>query len=392
MSHRRCISKRRDHPLHFESLERRDLLATLVDVDLDGDMDAVFEYAWYENDNASFLKHPYSADTPQKFLLADVTADETLDFIGGKGEWIDGTSSAATPWGPIKSADLPHWLIDFDDDGWLDLIARQGGTLLISQGNGEGFEDIVRKYVPRATISIPSEFDGNHVIDAVYVQRTSGAACPDLCDTVFMKPNLKPNERVELLVIEDGSTIRHLEVLDHDVDGDRDLIVETDNGWHTLLNQDGILVDAGFTPSQAERLIWNDLDQDGDFEAIEFFVDNRIRWSYTAGRGGRTGSVETGPVNFAASGRHGAITAESIIDVGDIDGDGVMDFMANEIARTAPIWISGKDLSLRLPLVPVRPGDSNGDGAFDSSDLIMVFEAGEYEDGIANNSDFSEGD
>ncbi|MBM99303.1 MAG: hypothetical protein CMJ77_09265 [Planctomycetaceae bacterium] len=392
MSKRRCNRKRRGRSQHFEFLERRDLLTTLVDVDLDGDLDAVFEYAWYENDDASFWKHPYSADTPQKFLLADVTADETLDFIGGKGEWIDGTSSTASPWGPIRSADLPHWLIDYDDDGWLDLIARQGGTLFVSQGNGEGFDGVNRKSIPTETISIPSEFDGNQMIDAVYVHRTSGANCPDLCDTVSMRPNLRQNERIELLVIKDGATVRHLEILDYDIDGDRDVIVETNKGWHTLLNQDGMLIESGFTASQAERITWSDLDQDGDFEAVEFLADNRIRWNYTEGHGGRTGSIETGPVNFSASDRHGLITAESIIDIGDIDGDGMIDFIVNEIARTAPIWISGNNLSLQLPSVPIRPGDSNGDDAFDSTDLIMVFEAGEYEDGVPNNSDFSEGD
>lgn len=37
-------------------------------------------------------------------------------------------------------------------------------------------------------------------------------------------------------------------------------------------------------------------------------------------------------------------------------------------------------------------GDSNGDGVFDSEDLVEVFQVGEYEDGIANNSDWVEGD
>jgi hypothetical protein len=37
-------------------------------------------------------------------------------------------------------------------------------------------------------------------------------------------------------------------------------------------------------------------------------------------------------------------------------------------------------------------GDSNGDGIFNSSDLIVVFTAGEYEDAIAGNSTFEEGD
>jgi hypothetical protein len=37
-------------------------------------------------------------------------------------------------------------------------------------------------------------------------------------------------------------------------------------------------------------------------------------------------------------------------------------------------------------------GDVNGDGLFNSSDLIALFQAGEYEDGIAHNSTYVEGD
>jgi hypothetical protein len=38
------------------------------------------------------------------------------------------------------------------------------------------------------------------------------------------------------------------------------------------------------------------------------------------------------------------------------------------------------------------PGDVNGDRAFDSSDLVTVFQAGKYEDGVAHNAVFAEGD
>jgi hypothetical protein len=40
----------------------------------------------------------------------------------------------------------------------------------------------------------------------------------------------------------------------------------------------------------------------------------------------------------------------------------------------------------------LKIGDSNGDGIFNSSDLIVVFQAGEYEDGVPQNSTFEEGD
>ena len=38
------------------------------------------------------------------------------------------------------------------------------------------------------------------------------------------------------------------------------------------------------------------------------------------------------------------------------------------------------------------PGDANRDGQFNSDDLVLVFQAAEYEDGIVGNSDWSEGD
>ena len=37
-------------------------------------------------------------------------------------------------------------------------------------------------------------------------------------------------------------------------------------------------------------------------------------------------------------------------------------------------------------------GDSNLDGVFDSSDLVLVFAAGQYDDGVAANSGWEEGD
>jgi hypothetical protein len=38
------------------------------------------------------------------------------------------------------------------------------------------------------------------------------------------------------------------------------------------------------------------------------------------------------------------------------------------------------------------PGDSNHDGKFNSADLVLIFQAGEYEDGIPGNSTWEEGD
>ncbi|MEZ6115763.1 MAG: hypothetical protein R3C28_04215 [Pirellulaceae bacterium] len=45
-----------------------------------------------------------------------------------------------------------------------------------------------------------------------------------------------------------------------------------------------------------------------------------------------------------------------------------------------------------LDLYQAAPGDSNGDGIFNSADLVNIFQTGEFEDDIANNSDWTEGD
>lgn len=48
--------------------------------------------------------------------------------------------------------------------------------------------------------------------------------------------------------------------------------------------------------------------------------------------------------------------------------------------------VSFANVDLRLP------GDATGDGAFDSADLVQVFQRGKYEDGISSNAIFLDGD
>ena len=42
--------------------------------------------------------------------------------------------------------------------------------------------------------------------------------------------------------------------------------------------------------------------------------------------------------------------------------------------------------------IAIPYGDANRDGVFDSSDLVQVFQRGEYEDDVLDNSDWSDGD
>ena len=92
----------------------------------------------------------------------------------------------------------------------------------------------------------------------------------------------------------------------------------------------------------------------------------------------------------------------------DFDGDGQMD--APDIDLLAAAIRSGKaeasahDLSgdglvdaadyrfLVETLMQTHFGDANLDGTFNSSDLVLIFQGGKYEDGIEDNATWAEGD
>lgn len=80
------------------------------------------------------------------------------------------------------------------------------------------------------------------------------------------------------------------------------------------------------------------------------------------------------------------------------DGNGTSLVVFNESATTdrwsmLDHWRASSVMGGSPGLSETRiPGDSNGDGRFDSSDLVFVFTIGEYEDGEAQNSTFEEGD
>ncbi|MCA9216345.1 MAG: dockerin type I repeat-containing protein, partial [Planctomycetales bacterium] len=102
-------------------------------------------------------------------------------------------------------------------------------------------------------------------------------------------------------------------------------------------------------------------------------------------------------------------TLNSILDpgLGDLDGNGTVDAMDIDLlssyvqrGTTSDEYDLNSDgdvdeLDRQLLVTTLANavfGDSNLDGQFNSSDLVTVFAAGEYEDGIARNSTWAEGD
>ena len=69
------------------------------------------------------------------------------------------------------------------------------------------------------------------------------------------------------------------------------------------------------------------------------------------------------------------------VDAADLDGDGDLDVLSASSRDGKVAWHEQR-------LV----GDVNDDGAFNSADLVLVLQTGEYEDNIPRNSTFDEGD
>jgi hypothetical protein len=65
----------------------------------------------------------------------------------------------------------------------------------------------------------------------------------------------------------------------------------------------------------------------------------------------------------------------------DVDQDGDPDLVVVSGSLAGLTWHENR-----------RIGDVNNDGLFNSSDLVLLFQLGQYEDGVLHNSGFDEGD
>ena len=68
------------------------------------------------------------------------------------------------------------------------------------------------------------------------------------------------------------------------------------------------------------------------------------------------------------------------------------DFTLKARTKVGETWSAVVDVTFTVSDQVRLPGDSNGDGRFDSRDLVVVFQAAEYEDEVDGNSTFEEGD
>ncbi|MCA9201350.1 MAG: hypothetical protein KDA87_27610, partial [Planctomycetales bacterium] len=108
------------------------------------------------------------------------------------------------------------------------------------------------------------------------------------------------------------------------------------------------------------------------------------------------------PINqfayYYSSTEDGDFNSDGVLDAADVDQ---LSAVIGEETNNKPFDITGDDQVDELDrqawvkneeFAYTYFGDANLDGEFNSGDLIAVFQAGEYEDGIAGNSGWADGD
>jgi hypothetical protein len=385
---------------HGETTTRAD------DIDGDGDLDVVASISnrivWFENVEGH-------GTFQQEHPIAEITA------------------------GIVRATDLG----DVNGDGHVDVLAAiyaPGGVDVIgwyqnpqSQGSFGELREVVPKLADGAFSSYAADLDGDGDLDVIAALERDGMIVWYENDNVTSRGRFGERK----VISHEAIGARSVFAIDLDRDGDLDVLsasysdnkiawYENTDGRGTFGEQQIITTDA----LGAQFVFASDLDGDGDADVLSASAgDNKLAWyENTDGRG--TFGVE----NVISTNAIGA----QVIVATDLNGDGDMDIVSASSGNNTIAWYENTDgggsfgsrrlINVRAPgasfvqagdldgdgdvdVLSVaadngkvtwhenRPlGDANGDGHFDSSDLVQVFAWGQYEDGIAANSGFAQGD
>jgi hypothetical protein len=377
---------------------------TTGDVDGDGDLDvlsASFDniIAWYENADGKGGFDPPNVITTQadffrSLASADVDGDGDLDVLcvcgGNKIAWYqntDGNGSFGPPKVITTQADFFFSLAsaDVDGNGDLDVLSASffGDNNIAWYENADGKggfgpQKVITTEARGATSVAAADLDGDGDLDVLSGSVFfSGTTENEIA--WYENTDGKGSFGRQRLISTQADGTRS--VASADVDGDLDVLSasEFDNeiAWYENTDGKGSFGRQRLISTQARQaqsVAAGDVDGDGDLDVLSgSLFDNEIAWYENT-----DGNGSFGP-------QQGISTQADVARVvaADMDGDGDLDVLSASVIDDTIAWY--ENLS---PLV----GDSNRDDVFNSSDLILVFQSGEYEDGIAGNSTFEEGD
>jgi hypothetical protein len=402
----------REYAAIIPSLDGADVIGS-GDMDGDGDQDLVVgsdsgaSLEWYENDNGQFVishsivRRDESLRPLAGLAVGDADADGDVDVVvaaanagvgGGALSWFanrgDGQRFDAEQLNVLQLDGADVQLVDLDGDGDEDwLLSRQfadQSLILWQENNGgpSGFPIPVAAFGAGDVAMHAADLDGDGDRDVVASFVGSGG---ERQTTWYQNLDGNGTFLAGDELVTDAAGIRSLSTSDLDGDGDTDIVAGSFAGGRVLWyeNQDGqgsfgspqLIAEDGFDDDAVEVQL-ADVDGDGDDDLVATFLD--IGWLAWYER--LDGPAAFGPLALVTD----DLSDDARVVLTDLDGDGDLDFAAGtRLARGADglSWFENRVI-----------GDANDDGRFDSSDLVRVFQAGKYEDGIAGGTTFDEGD
>ena len=412
----------------------------VADLDGDSDIDVVSasygdsKVAWYENSDGQGVFGPQKTVTTEGFQAVasvDLDDDGDLDALSATGDsfvWYENINEqSAFSSGHLFEADIGELRSlkggDLDGDGDEDVLAVGADAIvwfenIDSAGNFSRSHLIVGGIASRSAVL--NDLDGDGDLD-VLLGASSGSAW-------YANTDGKGNfQRIQTLST--GANAAR-SVVAADIDGDGDLDVLSANTLDDKItwqeNSDGLgtfgeMKTIASSLNDSRSVAAGDIDGDGDLDVVAAsFVNDRIVWYQNS-----DGKGEFGLEQVISADANGVFK----VDIADIDGDNDQDVISSTLFGAQISWFENSDglgtFSNEKTIVDVFSptsfvvadldndddndvlfasdqkvgwqqnrlvADVNDDGVFNSSDLVRVFQSGEYEDAIARNSTFEEGD
>lgn len=404
----------------FESLESRQCLAAFpiqntlfqsanpttrldihaIDLDGDGDTDlasASFgekKFRWHENQgNGTFTTRDLPGTYAGAYAItsADLDGDKRPELLGASstagtitkfsGIAFDGTLrfDAATLISEVDEVRAVKPL-DADSDGDIDLVVAHSDTVrwfenVSGRGNYQPRDRIVR-FESSVLALTTGRANKDNFPDLFAV--TSGYSGLDYTEFGVISGTGKGFTATRQNQPSTSNSIVSVQAADFDGDDVDEAIVGYENGNIAIFSRSdqGVYAAGPVLTEEFDNplsLAIVDLDKDRDLDIFATVpANNHIRILENLGN-----NVFAADVDEVID----AVSPTSIV-VLDIDNDSDPDVIAG---------LAGDHAAIRA-LENRTIGDVNDDGVFDSSDLVSVFIAGEYEDPIARNSTFATGD
>jgi hypothetical protein len=368
------------------------------DLDGDGDNDVLSashtdgKIAWYRNTDGrgAFVRSIIStkASGAQSVIAADLDSDGDNDVVSAsysddKIAWYEnldgkGTFDSETVITTLADGAQSVNVADLDGDLDMDVIYASQNKGIEWQENTDG----AARFGPKKVISDQArgardvyaiDVDSDKDVDIVSVSRFD--------DTIAWYENTDGKGRfgAARIITNQADGAYSVHAADIDGDGDADVLsasrYDDTFAWYAKTDGNGTYSDAKIIArlDGAITVFASDIDRDGDMDAVlggASQFGGFLSWAENIdGRGRFLPPVQLASVDVTS------------VTAADVDGDGDPDILSASPRNDLIAWHE-----------TLTPGDSNHDGIFNSSDLVAVFTAGEYEDAVKGNSTWEEGD